>query len=52
MSIKVPLDGLREAVARHGHTPYLLTTSEDGRPHAVSVAVRWDRFTSLKTQSL
>ena len=42
MSIPVPLERLRAAIAERGGSAYLLTTSEDGRPHAVHSAVRWD----------
>jgi hypothetical protein len=42
VSISVELDRLREEVERFGLAPYLLTVSDDGRPHATSVGVRWD----------
>jgi hypothetical protein len=42
MSIKVELDQLREQVAACGPYAFLLTVSEDGRPHAVSLVVKWD----------
>jgi len=42
MSIPVPLERLRAAIAERGATAYLLTVTEDGRPHAVHGAVRWD----------
>ena len=42
MSIGVELDKLREQTARFGASPYLLTVSDDGRPHATAVSVRWD----------
>ena len=41
MSVGVELDRLHEEVARFGATPYLLTVSDDGRPHATSVSVSW-----------
>jgi hypothetical protein len=41
MSIAVSLDGLRDAVAGFDRAPYLLTVSDDGRPHAVAVPVSW-----------
>jgi len=41
MSVAVSLDRLREEVARFGASPFLLTVTGDGRPHAVSVAVVW-----------
>ena len=42
MSVGVELDRLHEEVERFGRSPYLLTVSDDGRPHATSVTVRWD----------
>jgi hypothetical protein len=42
MSVAVPLDGLRAAIAERGGGAYLLTVSDDGRPHVLHVAVRWD----------
>lgn len=42
MSVPVVLDRLREEVYRFGLSPYLLTVTADGRPHAVSVTVVWD----------
>ena len=39
MSVGVELDRLHEEVARFGDRPYLLTVSDDGRPHATSVTV-------------
>jgi hypothetical protein len=42
MSIAVELDRLREETACFGTTAYLLTTGDDGRPHAVAASVRWD----------
>jgi len=41
MSIPVALDGLRAALAERPPAAYLLTVSEDGRPHAVHVPVVW-----------
>jgi hypothetical protein len=41
MSIPVSLDALRTALAERGGTAYLLTISDDVRPHAVHVAVQW-----------
>lgn len=41
MSIPVSLEKLRAEVARYGATPFLLSVSEDGRPHSVSVAIAW-----------
>jgi hypothetical protein len=42
MSIPVPLDGLRTAVEERGARAYLLTVSDDARPHVVHVAVHWE----------
>lgn len=42
MSIAVPLDGLRAALAERAGSPYLLTVADDARPHAVHVAVHWE----------
>ena len=41
MSVAVALEELREQVARFGPSPYFLTVSDDGRPHATSVSVGW-----------
>ena len=35
MSIPVPLDALRAAIAERGGSAYLLTVAENSRPHAV-----------------
>ena len=42
MSVKVDLDRLHEETTRFGPSPYVLTVSDDGRPHAVAVVVEWD----------
>ncbi len=42
MSIKVELGELHEQVAACGSYAFLLTVSDDGRPHAVSLRVAWD----------
>jgi hypothetical protein len=42
MSIPVRLDDLRAALTERGPGAYLLTVADDGRPHAVHVAVRWE----------
>ena len=42
MSIPVSLENLRAAIAERGATAYLLTVSDDDRPHAVHVALRWE----------
>jgi hypothetical protein len=41
MSISVELPDLRSAVADTDRAPYLLTVSDDGRPHAVAVVPEW-----------
>jgi hypothetical protein len=41
MSVGVELDKLHDEVARFGRTPYLLTVSDDGKPHATAVTVDW-----------
>ena len=41
MSIPVPLDGLRAALAERGGYAYLLTVADDARPHAVHTPVGW-----------
>jgi hypothetical protein len=38
----VELGELREQVAACGSYAFLLTVSDDGRPHAVSLRVEWD----------
>jgi hypothetical protein len=42
MSVPVPLERLREAVAERGPRAFVLTVSDDGRPHAVDARLRWD----------
>jgi hypothetical protein len=42
MSIPVPLDDLRAALAERGDGAYVLTVSDDLRPHVVHATVRWD----------
>ena len=42
MSIPVPLDRLRAAIEERRGGAYLVTVSDDGRPHAVHVSVCWD----------
>jgi hypothetical protein len=42
VSVAVSLEQLRTEVARFGPSPYLLTVSDDGRPHATAVTVGWD----------
>ena len=38
----VGLERLRDEVTTFGATPYLLTVTDDGRPHAVSASVSWE----------
>ncbi len=42
MSIPVALEKLRAEAERYGATPFLLTVSDDGRPHSVSIAASWE----------
>ena len=42
MTVDVALERLRTAVAERGTRAYVLTVSDDGRPHAVHAAVRWE----------
>ena len=42
MSVKVELDDVRDQVAACRSHAYLLTVTDDGRPHAVSLEVSWD----------
>jgi len=42
MSVPVPLEKLRAALAERGGGAYLLTVADDARPHAVHVPVSWD----------
>jgi hypothetical protein len=39
LSVPVALDALAEEISRRGPTAYLLTVSDDGRPHVVAVSV-------------
>jgi hypothetical protein len=41
VSIPVALDGLRAALEERGGTAYVLTVSDDSRPHAVHCPLRW-----------
>jgi hypothetical protein len=41
VSIPVALDGLRAALEERGGTAYVLTVSDDSRPHAVHCRLRW-----------
>jgi hypothetical protein len=42
MSIPVALERLADETRRFALAPYLLTVSEDARPHAVAVTVSWE----------
>src|SRR6185369_1966248 len=42
MSIPIALEALRAAIDERGATAYVLTVTEDGRPHAVHVPLSWD----------
>lgn len=42
MSIAVELDELRAKAGEFDTDPFLLTVSDDGRPHSVAVSARWD----------
>lgn len=42
MSVRVELEGLAEQIAARSMAPYLLTSDDDGRPHATAIALRWD----------
>lgn len=45
MSIGVGLEELRSKIDEFTTDAYLLTVSDDGRAHSVSVSVRWDDAT-------
>jgi hypothetical protein len=42
MSIPVALEQLEQETSRFALAPYLLTVSDDARPHAVAVAPTWE----------
>ena len=42
MSVPVSLDALRSALAERASSAYVLTVSDEGRPHAVHAAVHWE----------
>ena len=42
MTVPVGLEQLFTEAAKYGDAPYLLTVSDDGRPHAVSVRISWE----------
>jgi hypothetical protein len=43
VTVPVGLEQLSSEAAKYGDAPYLLTVSDDGRPHAVSVRVSWEQ---------
>ncbi|WP_436794079.1 hypothetical protein [Actinospongicola halichondriae] len=45
MSIPVQLVGLADAIAARTMAPYLLTSDDDGRPHATAIVLRWEAGT-------
>ena len=45
MSVPVPIEALATQVRSHGAVAFLITTSEEGGPHTVSVAVVLDGST-------
>ena len=42
MSVPVELARLAEEIEARTLGPYLLTSDDDGRPHATAIALRWD----------
>jgi hypothetical protein len=42
VSVPVALERLRSEIENFALDPYVLTVSDDNRPHCVSVAVQWD----------
>jgi hypothetical protein len=42
MSVAVAIDRVREEITKTDRAPYLLTVSDDARPHSVAVACSWD----------
>ena len=42
MSIPVPMEELRAALAERGASAYVLTVADDARPHAVHASVCWE----------
>jgi hypothetical protein len=49
MSIPVPLADLAAAITEHGTTTYLLTSSDDGRPHLSHTRVTVEADGTLRT---
>jgi hypothetical protein len=42
MSIPVAIEKLKDETSRFALAPYLLTVTDDARPHAVAVAATWE----------
>lgn len=42
MSVPVELEELAARISERSMDPYLLTSDDDGRPHATAIALRWD----------
>ena len=42
MSVPVPIETLRHTLDERGPVAFLLTVSDDARPHAVQCPVRWE----------
>jgi hypothetical protein len=42
VSVPVPLEGLRAALAERGNNAYALTVSDDARAHVVHAPVHWE----------
>ena len=42
MSVQVALERLRTEIESFARDPYVVTVSDDDRPHCVAVAVSWD----------
>jgi hypothetical protein len=42
MSVAVALERVRDAIGDTDRAPYLITVSDDDRPHSVAVACEWD----------
>ena len=41
MSVAISLDRLREETARYGAPVFLLTVTDEGRPHSVALSASW-----------
>lgn len=42
MSVPVELEELAARIGERAMDPYLLTSDDDGRPHATAIALRWE----------